>query len=170
VTDATTDTLSMVNARYFGTDDKGEPFSVTAQGVKERPAPDKLIDLVEPRAQVATKDGRRVDLAATTGVYDRTNEILDLAGKVDLLQKDGYEIHTSQARVLLKENSASGTAAVTGKGPMGEIEGAGFTARQNDSVIIFTGPAKMILQKDKSADATPAPNAPPATPTPETHR
>lgn len=169
VTDLSNDTLSMQNARYFGTDDKGEPFSITAQSVKERPAPDKLIDLTEPKAEMAMKDGRRVNLHASTGVYDRTQEILDLAGEVDLIQQNGYEMHTSAARVVLKESTASGEAPVTGKGPMGEIAAAGFKARQSDNVIFFIGPAKMILKSDKAADAAPA-ETPPAKTRPETQR
>ena len=150
------DTLSMQNARYFGTDDKGEPFSIKADMVKERPAPDKLIDLTGPKAEMSMKDGRRVNLNATNGVYDRTQEILDLAGQVDLVQKDGYEMHTSQARVMLKESTASGDAPVTGKGSMGDIEAAGFRARQSDNVIIFTGPAKLVLNGEKKSETKPA--------------
>lgn len=176
ITDLTNDTLSMQNARYFGTDDKGEPFSITAEMVKERPAPDKLIDLTGPKAQMAMKDGRRVDLGATNGVYDRTLEILELCGQVDLIQKDGYEMHTSQARVMLKESTASGDAPVTAKGSMGEVQAAGFRARQSDNVIIFTGPAKLVLngEKAKPAEPTSATSPPaaqaPAPATPETPR
>ena len=155
MTDISSDTLSMQNARYFGTDDKGEPFSITAGSVKERPAPDKLIDLTDPKAEMAMKDGGRVNLNATNGVYDRTQEILELGGQVDLIQQDGYEMHTSQARVQLKESTASGDAPVKGKGKMGEIEAAGFKARQADNVIIFTGPAKLILNGDKAAETKP---------------
>src|SRR4051812_35435982 len=34
-------TLNMVNARYFGTDDKGQPYSITAEGAREHSAEDK---------------------------------------------------------------------------------------------------------------------------------
>ena len=156
-----TDTLSMMNARYFGTDDKGEPFSVNAQGVRERATEDKLIDLTEPRAEMSTKDGKRVKLNASAGVYDRSHEQLDLSGQVDLFQDQGYEMHTSQARVMLKEGTASGTARVTGKGTSGEIEASGFTAHQNDNVVHFTGPAKLVLNPKKS---DPAPVQVPAAP------
>ena len=53
VGDVVNDTLSMRNARYFGTDDKGQPYQVTAATVHERSEVDangtKLIDLTEPQ-------------------------------------------------------------------------------------------------------------------------
>jgi lipopolysaccharide export system protein LptC len=159
-----TDTLSMMNARYFGTDDKGEPFSINAQGVRERASEDKLIDLTEPRAEMSSKDGKRVKMNASAGVYDRNHEQLDLSGQVDLFHDQGYEMHTSQARIMLKEGTASGTAPVTGKGTSGEIEASGFTAHQNDNVVHFTGPAKLVLNPKKS-DPAPAVSAPASPPT-----
>jgi LPS export ABC transporter protein LptC len=149
VTDIANDTLSMVNARYFGTDDNGEPFVVTAQKVHERSEPDangsKLIDLTAPRAELNTNDGKHAVLTATSGIYDRKDEVLDLAGQVDLTQGD-YEMHTTAARIRLKDSTASGDAPVTAKGSFGDIQSKGFIARQNDRVLIFTGPATLVLK------------------------
>jgi lipopolysaccharide export system protein LptC len=156
VTDVTTNALSMVNAHYLGTDDKGEPFQVFAQAVHERPDPEpngtKLVDLKEPRAELNTNEGALGKLNATTGVYDRGDDILDLAGKVDLYRDQNYEMHTSAARVHLKENVATGTVPVTAKGPFGDIQASGFTARQNDHVLLFTGPATLVLKHKKSGN------------------
>src|SRR4051812_43460778 len=43
--DANGRSLSMTNARYFGTDDKGQPYSVTAESVRQGAANDKTIEL-----------------------------------------------------------------------------------------------------------------------------
>ncbi len=152
------DTLSMRNARYFGTDDKGQAYQVTAATVHERPEADangtKLIDLTEPHAELKTDQGKIVNVNATSGVYDRKQEILELGGQVDLIQDDGTEMHTSQAQVHLKESLATGTAAVTAKGSFGTIEAAGFTARKNEKTLTFTGPATLVLQsKTKAPDS-----------------
>jgi lipopolysaccharide export system protein LptC len=160
--DVTTDTLSMVNARYFGTDENGQPFSIVAESVRERPTADKLIDLTGPRAEIAAADGSRVEVTATAGVYDRGQEVLELTGEVSLRQQEGYEMHTSVARVQLKDNVASGDAPVKGTGPVGEIAAAGFIARQEDNVVVFTGPATLVLKGEQVArTADPAPEAQP---------
>ena len=159
VAEATGDTLSMINARYFGTDDKGQPFSVKAASVRERPGPDKAIDLTAPQAELTMKDGTKMTLSATSGVYDRTGEVLDLAGQVDMTQSRGTEMHSTAVRILLKDNIATGDQPVTGKGSFGEIAGAGFKARQNDGVVIFTGPARLVLVPRAKSD-TPAQPAP----------
>jgi lipopolysaccharide export system protein LptC len=155
VGDLASDTLSMRNARYFGTDDNGQPYQVTAATVHERPEANadgtKLIDLTDPRAELKTDTGKRVNLNATTGVYDRKQEILDLGGQVDLVQDDGTEMHTTAAQVHLKESVATGNAPVTAKGSFGTIQATGFTARKNQKTLFFTGPATLVLQNsDKS--------------------
>ena len=38
---------------------------------------------------------------------------------------------------------------------MGTIEAAGFRARQADNVIIFTGPATLVLNGEKASDTKP---------------
>ncbi len=153
VSDIANDTLSMVNARYFGTNDNGEPFQVTAQKVHERSELNengtKLIDLTAPRAELNTNQGNHVVLTATSGIYDRKDEVLDLAGQIDLVQGE-TEMHTTAARIRLKDSTASGNAPVTAKGSFGDIQATGFTARQNDRVLTFTGPATLVLKNNNT--------------------
>lgn len=158
VTNVTNDAFSVVNGRFIGTDDNGEPFQVTAQSAHERPQPDengvKLFDLNTLRADIDTTDGKHITLTATAGVYDRKNEVLDLSGQVDLIQGTDYEMHTTAARIRLKERIVTSDAPVSAKGPFGEITRAnGFIARQNDHVLIFKGPATLVLEKNKQSDA-----------------
>lgn len=157
----TNDTLSMINARYVGEDDQGHPYTLTAASAKERSTEDKAIDLVSPKADLTTNDGQWLKITATSGVYDRNQQILDLAGQVDVYQQQGYEMHSTAARILIKDHVATGDKPVTGKGSFGTIEAAGFAVRDNGAIVHFNGPAKLVLDnsdKDKeSAPASPAP-------------
>ena len=153
LTEVTSDTLSIVNARYFGTDDKGRPFSVSAESARERSSEDKRIDLTVPRAEMTMDDGNVVVLTATTGVFDRSGDTLDLGGQVSLVDRRGHEIQTSAVRILFKDKSASGDAPVTGKGSFGTLEASGFTMHDVDRVIRFTGPARLILNGNRQDEA-----------------
>jgi lipopolysaccharide export system protein LptC len=160
LTDITNDALSMINARYVGEDDQGHPYTLTAESARERSSEDKAIDLVSPKANFTAGDGSWVKITATSGVYDRNQQILDLAGQVDVTQQEGYEMHSTAARVFIKDRTASGDKPVTGKGSFGTIEAAGFSVRDNGSVVNFTGPVKLVLKNDKDKSAPE--NTPPA--------
>jgi lipopolysaccharide export system protein LptC len=163
----TTDTLSMTNARYFGTDDKGQPYTVTAEGVRQRTENESAIDLVSPKAEVTMNSGTLLSAAATTGLYDRDKQQLDLSGEVSLLQDKGNQLHTSAAQVLLKDGTASGTAPVRGEGSFGTMEAqGGFDMTDRGRIVHFKGPARLVLNADaraKSNKDSAAPSAP-ATP------
>jgi len=157
-----TDTLSMTNARYYGTDDKGQPYSVTAEGVRQRTSDDKSIDLVTPKAQINLSNGTVLAAGASTGLYDRDNQKLDLSGKVTVSQQDGNQLHTSAAVIMLKEGTAKGRAPVDAEGSFGTMHAAGgFDLSERDRVVFFHGPGRMTLNPDAKASSKPA-EAPPA--------
>jgi lipopolysaccharide export system protein LptC len=162
--DITSDVLSMVNARYVGTDDDGHPYTITAASAKERSSEDKAIDLVDPKADLTTSDGHWVKITATKGVYDRNQQILDLGGQVDVYQQEGYELHSTAARFSVKDRIATGNAPVNGKGSFGTIAAAGFSVTDNGTVVNFTGPVTLVLDNkhDKNKDAAPADATAPA--------
>lgn len=142
--DANGRSLSMTNARYFGTDDKGQPYSVTADSVRQGTNNDKTIELDQPRAEITLNSGTAMNAAASAGVYDRDKQQIDLSGEVTLDQAQG-KLKTSQARIMLKDGSATGNAKVTGEGSFGTLEASGFSYNKNDKVIRFTGPSRLLL-------------------------
>ena len=153
--DAAADALSMVNARYFGTDGKGQPFSVTAKGVKERPDPDKRVDLVAPQADITLTSGHWLSITAGAGIYDRQAEQLDLSGDVSLFQDKGYEMHTAEMSIRMKEGSAKGTVPVQAQGPFGQLDAQGFDLTDKGDNVFFNGPAKLILSGAMKTDPKP---------------
>ncbi len=158
------DVLSMTNARYFGTDDKGQPYSVMADGVRQRSKDDNTVDLVTPKAEISLTNGTFMSAAASSGTYDRDNQKLDLAGEVTVVQGKGNQLHTSQAVVMLKEGTASGRQPVSGEGPFGTMQASGgFDLSDRGKIVHFHGPAHLVLNpKNKSASAPPASAAPKA--------
>ena len=91
-------------------------------------ADDDLILLAQPTADMILSDGGRVAVQAKQGSYHRDLETLQLAGGVDLVHDQGYEIRTSSANVDLTTKTAEGNDPVAGKGPFGEIRSQGFRA------------------------------------------
>ena len=104
-------TLSMPNPHYYGTDDKNQPFTVTAESGMQLPAgekDDKIVALDKPVANVTRANGTNVVIKADTGYFNQNTYMLDLMGHVDLYQDNGYEVHTNSARVEVKPGNAAG--------------------------------------------------------------
>jgi lipopolysaccharide export system protein LptC len=150
--EAAVDALSMANARYFGTDQDGQPFSITAKSVRERPDNEKLIDLVGPQADITLNGGPWLSIAAQGGTYDRDAKVLDLNGEVSFFQDQGYEMHTEHVRVRMNDGSAVSRAQVQGQGPFGQLTAQGFDLFDKGRRVVFIGPAKVILNNTIKAD------------------
>ncbi len=174
VKDAAVEALSMVNARYFGTDKKGQPFSVTAKGVKENPGDDKSVALTGPQADMTLTNGDWLSVEAQTGLYNRDADTLDLSGDVSLFQDKGYEMHTDEVSVKLKEGNASGRKPVQSHGPFGQLNAQGFDLYDKGERVVFLGPAQLTLvngvksplkpQSAPVSDTNPPPKQPPKQP------
>lgn len=151
------DALSMTNARYSGTDAKGQPYSVSAKGVRERTGDDKRVELAAPQADVTTENGTWLSLSAESGLYDRQGDTLDLTGQVSLFQDQGYELHTDAMTLNLKDGTAKSSAPVDGQGPFGELKAAGFDLHEKGRVVVFTGPARVVLSGQGAPKAKTSP-------------
>ena len=135
----------MDNARYVGTDENRQPYSVTADLARMVAGDNGIVDLELPKADLTLEDGTWLVLTANTGRYSRAAASLDLAGGVNLYHDTGYEISTEKLRVDLNAGSAEGHTPLSGHGPFGELKAQGIKLIDKGRVIYFTGPAQVIL-------------------------
>ena len=140
------ETLAMQNARYFGLDDSNRPFAVTSDMAVQEPGNSDLIHLQTPKADFTSTSGANIVVDAAAGLYHQVSKTLDLSGGVNLFHDAGYEIHTPTATIDLAHNTARGVEPVSGFGPQGRIEAAGFELTGKGQDIIFTGKAHLTLR------------------------
>jgi lipopolysaccharide export system protein LptC len=141
------ETLRMTNARFVGTDQKGQPYAVTASSATEANPSAPTVDLTDPKADMTMKDGAWTMGSALTGVYHRDLKTLDLIDNVTVFHDSGAEFHTSKATIDLVTHDASGQEPVRGQSPSGTIEGQGFTITKRGQIITFTGKSHAILRQ-----------------------
>lgn len=141
---AVTDSARLVAPRYVGRDERGRPYELTAD-TAEQPSGSTTVALTRPAGDITLEDGAWVTLQAETGSFHRDSRLLDLAGEVALFHDAGYEIHTARARIDLAGGRAEGDAPVAAQGPPGTLDGTGFRLEEQGAVVIFTGPARMVL-------------------------
>lgn len=136
---------SMHNARYFGADKKKQPYSITADLATALGNGVQAVELEMPKADISLEDGTWLVLTAKTGIYERSTEVIDLSGAVNLFHDTGYEFHTEEARLNLAAGTAEGHVPVDGQGPFGLLKAEGFKLYEKGKRIEFTGKAKLTL-------------------------
>ncbi len=142
---ARVDNLSVRNPKYYGTDEKNLPFTVTADVATQLDPKNLVVTLEKPAADLVRGDGKGMVIDANLGFYRQKDDTLDLMGHVDLYRDDGYELHTEAARILIGKGNASGDQPVTGQGPAGALSGEGFVMADRGRIITFTGKSKAVL-------------------------
>lgn len=144
----------MDNARYVGTDENRQPYSVTADLARLVAQSASELDLDLPKADLTMDDGTWLVLTADTGRYNGDAGTLNLKGSVNLFHDTGYEISTQQLKVFLKKGMAEGTTPLTGHGPFGELKAQGIKLIDKGQMMYLTGPAQLILYTPQSGGSS----------------
>ncbi len=139
------DSLTMLNARFDGIDEKNRPYTITSDMATQSDSDKDLIELELPKADILLEDGTWLALNARSGQYRRQNSMLDLSGSVNLFHDKGFEIRTEAARVDLAKGVAEGVQPVEGQGSVGIIRSEGFRVLDRGARILFTGKSHMII-------------------------
>lgn len=140
------ESLSMVNARFFGINNRNQPFTVTADVATEDEPNSGVMVLDQPKADFLTPKGVGVYMEARRGFYHQKEQFLDLEGEVNLFHDEGYELHTEKARIDLKRSIAEGSVPVNGQGPQGRLDGQGFRILEKGTQILITGKSSLMLK------------------------
>lgn len=139
------DTMTMSKPRYFGTDKRNLPYTVTAR-LATQVSPDRtVVTLDHPIADMTRPDGTGIVVNANVGFFRQKDQTLDLLGKVDLYRDDGYELHTNSARIFVDKGNAQGDDPIRGQGPGGTLVGEGFRLHDRGHVIDCTGHCEAVL-------------------------
>jgi lipopolysaccharide export system protein LptC len=135
---------SVVEPRFQGTDERGRPYTVSADSALQ-PAGSETIELARPRGDVTLEDGAWVLLESATGSFRRDTRMLGLVGEVALFHDSGFEVRTEAAEVDLRAGTARGDRPVAAQGPAGTLDAVGFEIIDRGDVIVFGGPARLVL-------------------------
>jgi lipopolysaccharide export system protein LptC len=135
----------MINPRYEGLDDAGNPFTVTADNASQVPGQEFIIDLTHPKGDMVGEDGAWLAISANQGRYDREGQSVDLTGTVSLFHDRGYELLTEELAVDLGNGVAVSELPVHGQGPFGFVDSQGMRVEQRGAVVHFTGKSKMVF-------------------------
>jgi lipopolysaccharide export system protein LptC len=143
--------LRMIKARYVGTSSSNQPFTVTAAEAVQPESGSDVVLLKDLMADLFGEGERWYAIRAREGLFQRPQQLLDLAGDVTLFSDQGHEMHTETAHVDLKNGIAEGDQPISGQGPFGLLSAVGFRAVQADNTIFFKQRVKLTLFPSRPA-------------------
>ena len=115
--------LTMTKSSFTGTDEKGNPFKITAAEVIQDPAAKNKLKaaLKQIDADMQFENGSWINATAAHGFIDGDSGILTLDGGISVFTDSGYELQTKSATAHIKANILEGSEGVKGHGPIGQF-------------------------------------------------
>lgn len=139
------DSMQLSNARYQGVDDKDQPYTVTADKVRQGDLDAEFVNLEGPKADIMMADQSWAAVTALTGVFHRNSQKLTLNGNVNFFHDLGYEIRTESAQLDINEGHAVGNEHVEGQGPFGQFDAEGFEVFDRGARVLLTGKSRLLI-------------------------
>lgn len=134
---------SMLRPRYQGADERGRPFTITADVANQ---PDKdTVQLTNLNADMVLEDTAWLALQANHGVLHVEAKQLELAGNINMFYEGGYELRTQSAQVDIQHGTARSLSPVEGQGPAGTISAEALEVQERGKRLVFNGSVKLIL-------------------------
>jgi len=144
---ARTEQNEVVAPRFESRDDERQPYTVTAKSAVQDSKNSDIIRLEQPVADMTLNSGKWLAGEADIGVFSQSRRTLSLKGHVRLNHDDGYELATEQIEIDLKSRTARADVPIRGHGPAGTVEAQGFFAETDGRRLVFTGPARLVLNR-----------------------
>jgi lipopolysaccharide export system protein LptC len=138
--------IRMLSPKFYGRDQSGRPYTVTAKDAVRDSVHIERISLNQPHMVLQSLTGdppTTVDSA--TGLYNENTKMLALDGQVRL--DDGkQDIFISEhALVNTDAGTVDGRSPVTGTGPLGQTSASSYAIKDSGRDILFIGNVKSHL-------------------------
>ena len=137
--------LAMLKPRLTGSDQKGNPFVITADAAIQQGANSRKVILKKVEADITLDENRWLNASATQGFVDMEKGALTLSGGIAIFSGDGYELHTERANVDLKKGLFRGPGSITGQGPMGRLRADTFELDRRTKQLVLRGHVYMTF-------------------------
>ena len=140
--------LHVENTTFYITDKDNKVNNFVAQNIDE-PAPgSKLVKLTKPEGLLPMDDNRWVNVKSPQGMFNQTNNLLELQQSVEMFYSEGMTITTEQAFFDFNASKGYGKSPVKGDGFMGSINSQGFEFLAKEHILIFTGHTNITIKEE----------------------
>ena len=131
-------------ARYSGTDDKGQPFEIAANQAVQQSSAVRVVDINGMNARVGLDQGP-VSISAATGRYDLDAQKVAVPGGVKVRDANGYHLDTSGVNIDMKAKQLDSSGPVNGTMRLGQFSGGHLSADLGNRTVTISGGARLKI-------------------------
>jgi lipopolysaccharide export system protein LptC len=144
--DAAQERMRVEAARYTGTDDKGQKFSINADRAIQPTSDRPIVDIEGMRAMLALERGP-LSIIALKGRYNLDEQKITIDGPVRVAGPDGYRLETRDVGVDLKRRNLASRGRVTGEMRLGRFEAGRMTADLATHEVVLTDKVRLNIRQ-----------------------
>ena len=136
--------MRVEQARYTGTDDRGQLFEMVADRAVQRSSDNPLVDISGMFARLNLQQGPML-IAANQGRYNLDTQQVAIAGPVKVAGTDGFKLDTRDVNVDLKQRQLASQGPASGAMRLGEFRANRIRADLGDHKVVLDGGARLKI-------------------------
>jgi lipopolysaccharide export system protein LptC len=136
--------MRVEEARYTGTDDKGQKFLIVANNAIQ---PSSEVPIVNIKGMFAQLDQPPAPLmiGANRGRYNLDTQRIVIDGPVRVTGGDGYQLATRDVTVDMKQRRMQSAGPVSGAMRLGQFQAGQLKADLNSHIVVLDGGARLKI-------------------------
>ena len=144
--DAAQERMRVEAARYTGTDDKGQKFSINADRAIQPTSDRPIVDIVGMRARLDLERGP-LSIVALKGSYNLDEQKVAIIGPVRVAGPDGYRLETRDVGIDLKKRHLVSRGRVIGNMRLGHFEAGRMTANLGTREVVLSDGVRLNIRQ-----------------------
>jgi lipopolysaccharide export system protein LptC len=136
--------MRVEEARYTGTDDKGQQFTMTAGRAVQRSSDTPLVDISDMYAMLNMEQGPLV-LTADQARYNLDTQKVDVLGPIQAQGADGWMLRTQDVTVDLKQRQLASHGPAEGQMRLGQFRANRIRADLGSHTVVLDGGARLKI-------------------------
>ena len=131
-------------ARYTGTDNKGQPFVMTANHAVQRSSDTPIVDVQGLFARLTQEQGPML-ITADQGRYNLDTQKVSVIGAVKIVGTDGFTLDTSDVTLDLKTRQLASNGPAEGAMRLGQFRADHIRADLGSHTVVLDGGARLKI-------------------------
>jgi lipopolysaccharide export system protein LptC len=136
--------MRVETARYVGTDNKGQQFTMRADRAIQRSSDVPLVDIRGMYAELAQGQGP-LRIAANQGRYNLDTQKVAIDGPVRVAGPNGYRLDTRDVTVDLKQRQLASAGPVSGQMRLGQFQAGRLHGDLGERKVVLDGGARLKI-------------------------
>jgi LPS export ABC transporter protein LptC len=146
--------ITATDSTVTGLDRQNQPYEVkAARGWQDAKTP-TLVHLETVEGRFRRPAGAEYTITAATGLYDTKSKTLDLAGNVEIVQKDRFTARMDKANIEVETKTLTSGVPVEVHFPDGTVSANGLVISDDGARILFSNGVKAMFSR-QTAEGVP---------------